>query len=539
MAKVETLIQYLRLSSEDQHMKASVQAESHSIGNQRSIIQAYIEHNDELKNCKVIELVDDGYSGTNFDRPAITKALAILRSGEAQGIIVKDLSRFGRNYIDVCNYLEQIFPFLDIRFISVNDGYDSNDPACVGSMVTIFKAMFADMYSKDLSVKVKSALAHRAKQGKFLSASAPYGYRKTDTDLNTLEIDHQAAEVIRYIFRSFVGGMNKNQIARELNRQGVPTPMQYKGKNGHTQGWERLVKGDKPLWSGYTVLKILQDSRYIGTVVYGKKRKQSFHNKRQVAVKKEDWIVVSDMHEGFITKELFQKAQSLIAVCPVGETQIPKSLLERKIECAICGRTLTLVQAKESFYYCKTRQFTDEFSCKDLHISISDVYEAVLSAVQSQAEYTVNAEQILLLQYRGKQSEVDTKQAEIRRYQNESNRCAVRQKEVFQTFFDGELGKEVFQEECAVIADKRSKLAAHIELLTSELAILQDDTELNNQFIKAIKPYLLIEELTDDVVNELIESVKVYDENTIEIVWKFSDELNLLTQLLENCVIGS
>lgn len=539
MAKVQTLIKYLRLSAEDQHMKSSAQVESHSIGNQRSIIQAYISSSDELKNCKVIELVDDGYSGTNFDRPAITKALAMLRSGEAQGIIVKDLSRFGRNYIDVCNYLEQVFPFLDIRFISVNDGYDSNDPACVGSMVTIFKTMFADMYSKDLSVKVKSALAHKAKQGKFLSASAPYGYCKTDTDLNTLEIDQQAVEVICYIFRSFVGGMNKNQVARELNRQGVPTPMQYKEKNGYTQGWERMVKGDKPLWTGYTVLKILQDSRYIGTVVYGKKRKLSLHTKRQVAVKKEDWIVVHDMHDGIIPKELFQKAQSLIAACRVGETQIPKSLLERKIACAVCGRTLTLVRTKTPFYYCKTRQYTDEFSCKHLHLSVSDVYEAVLSAIQAQAEYTVNAEQILVLQHRGKQSEVDTKQAEIRRYQKEADRWATRQKEVFKAFFDGELEKESFQKECAVITEKRSELAEQIALLTGELAILQDDTELNNQFAKTIKPYLLIEELTDDVVNNLIASVKVYDDSTIEIVWKFSDELRLLTHLLENCVTAS
>lgn len=535
MAKIETLIAYLRLSSEDQHMKSSGQAESHSIGNQRSIIQEYLKNSDELKNCTVIELIDDGYSGTNFDRPAITKALAMLRGREAQGIIVKDLSRFGRNYIDVCNYLEQVFPFLDIRFISVNDGYDSSDPACVGSMVTVFKTMFADLYSKDLSVKIKSALNHKAMQGKFLSASAPYGYAKTATDLNTLEIDEGAAEVIRYIFRSFVSGMNKNQIARELNKQGVPTPMQYKEQLGYTQGWERMVKGDRPLWTGYTVLKILQDRRYIGTVVYGKKRKISFHQKRQVAIKKADWIVAADMHEALISKELFQKAQSLISALLVGETQIPKSLLERKVECAVCGRTLTLVRGKKPFYYCKTRQYTDEFPCTSLHLPVSDVYDAVLSAIQSQAEFAVNAEQILLLQFQGKQSEIDAKQAEIKRYENEVSRQEVRQKELFKAFFNGKMEKTFFQQESAVITAKRSELGERLGLLAEELAMMQDNAELNNQFVKAIKPFLLIEKLSDDVVNELITSIRVYDDSTLEIVWEFSDELHLLVSMLESC----
>lgn len=533
--KAKTLIIYLRISSEDQYMKSSGQAESHSISNQRAIIQEYIKRQEDLSQCKLIELVDDGFSGTNFHRPAITKALLLLRSGEADGIIVKDLSRFGRNYIDVGNYLEQVFPFLGIRFISVNDGYDSIDPACVGSMITVFKTMYADLYSKDLSTKVKSALHHKARQGKFLSASAPYGYVKSATELNTLEIDEAAAEIIRYIFRSFVSGMNKNEIARQLNKQGVPTAMEHKKKQGYTQGWERMVKGDNPLWTGYTVLRILQDKRYIGTVVYGKTKKIAVHSKQQIKIKKEDWITATDMHDGLISKELFVEAQSLVSLFPIGETLMPKSLLERKIQCGICGRTLTLVRSKKPFYYCKTRQYTDKFSCSSLHLSVFDVYDTVLSSVQMQAKFAVDVEKILLLKYQGKQAEVHTKQAEIKRYQNEINQWNQRKKELFQAFLKQKIEKEFFKQECDVLSQKETELIEKQKLLSEELAILQDDTELNNQFVKSIKPYFGVEDLSDDMVNELIKVVKVYDDCTMEIIWKFEKELHILTTLLETC----
>lgn len=533
MDKEYTIIAYLRISSEDKNLGKNGKSESDSISNQRLIVQEYVKNHEDLQNCKVVELLDDGYSGTNFDRPGITQAISMLKQGEAQCIIVKDLSRFGRNYIDVGNFLEQVFPFLGVRFIAVNDSYDSSDPSCVGSMVTVFKTMFADLYSKDLSVKVKSALYRNAQHGKYINALAPYGYVKTASQLGTLEIDDEAAEVVRWIFRSFVEGKNKNQIARELNSQMVPTPMQYKENHGCKQTWTRLLRGSKPLWTGYTVYVILRDERYIGTVIYAKTKRQAVGRQQQIKNAKDDWIIVRDMHEGIVTQELFDEAQSQIEQCRIGETKTHKSLLQKKMRCAVCGRTLTLVQGKVPFYYCKTRQYTDEFTCQHIKLYASDVYDAVLSSIHLQAEFAVNVEEILWLKYQGRQSEISSKAEELKRCEKAVSSLELAQKELFQSYFNKQVEKAVFKSENAIYTAKRAEQEEKAELLREELHLLQNNAELDNPFINTIKPYRLAEELTDDMIGALIEDIKVYDDNTLEINWNFSSEFHLLTKVLQ------
>ena len=172
-----TIAKYLRLSSEDGDMKASAKNESNSIANQRNLIDSYISSHRDFDGASVIELCDDGWSGTNFDRPAMQNLLRMVKCGEIQCIIVKDISRFGRDYLTVGNYISQVFPFLGVRFIAINDGLDSVRTTDVDSLETSFKALLYDLYSRDLSRKIRSSLTIRAKQGFFLSPYAPYGYR--------------------------------------------------------------------------------------------------------------------------------------------------------------------------------------------------------------------------------------------------------------------------------------------------------------------------------------------------------------------------
>lgn len=534
MCDENILIAYYRISSEDKNLKNSSKAVSNSIANQRLLIREYINSKDDLRNCTIIEKLDDGCSGTNFERPAIKEALELLKQRKAKGIIVKDLSRFGRNYIDVGNYLEQVFPFLGIRFIAVNDGYDSSDPNCVGSMETIFKTMFAGLYSKDLSVKVKSAQRRLAQQGKFINPFAPYGYIKSPNNSKTLDIDEEAAAVVKWIFHAFLNGTNKSEIARELNEQFVLTPMLYKDKAGCSRSWANCACNEINYWTDTSVHVILTDKRYMGTVVYGKSRKAAVGSHQFIRNPKSEWIVVEDMHDGIVSEYIFKQAQALIReIENPTATQCRKTLLDSKMKCASCNRTLTLVRSKvQSYYYCQTRRFTTAFACDSVKLYVEDVRNAILQSIRLQAEFAVNAEEILKLKYQGHKAELQAKQDEIRRCKTGIDRFSIRQKELFETYFAGQLEKQLYMCENKLCADKRGQLEEKLRLLQEELKVMQADTELGNPFIKAIKPYLFIEELDDDVVGDLIDEVCAFEDNTIEIDWKFKDEIALLLQMI-------
>ena len=229
------IAEYLRLSSEDVDLKDTQKTESNSISNQRDLLNAHLQKIPEFAEAEVVEFCDDGWSGKNFERPAVQEMLARVRQGKIQCVIVKDLSRLGRDYLTVENYISRIFPFLGVRFISVNDGIDSIRPMDVDNLDTSFRALLYDLYSRDLSRKVRSAQRHRAQRGDFLSRYAPYGYIKDPQNKNHLLIDPPAAEVVQRIFHMVGAGHSTRQTAKALNRDGVLTPMLYKIAAGCTQ----------------------------------------------------------------------------------------------------------------------------------------------------------------------------------------------------------------------------------------------------------------------------------------------------------------
>ena len=260
---------YIRLSAEDVDLGKDGKIESNSVTNQRNLLDAVISRTPELADSHVVEFCDDGWSGKNFERPGFQAMIAQVRAGKIQCIVVKDLSRFGRDYLTVGNYISSVFPFLGVRFIAVNDGFDSIRPADIDSLETSFKALIYDLYSRDLSRKVRSAKRFRAQQGDFLSPFAPYGYVKDPADRSRLVIDPEAAETVRRIFRMTADGQRKEQLARQLNAEGVPTPMLYKRAAGCTRTkWNNLF--DENFWTGGLIYGILRDERYVGRVVYGK-----------------------------------------------------------------------------------------------------------------------------------------------------------------------------------------------------------------------------------------------------------------------------
>ena len=332
---------YLRLSNED-----GDKTESNSIRNQRSLIQDFVSRQKDI--TLVEEYVDDGYSGANYDRPSFQKMMEDVRSGKINCIIVKDLSRLGRNYIETGRYIENIFPVLGVRFIAVNDNYDSADTKNDADQIIVpFKNLINDAYCRDISMKIRSQLEMKRKNGQFTGSYAAYGYKKDPKDKNHLIIDPYAAEIVRDIFRMKIEGYNNERIAEKLNEMGILIPMEYKRSCGlnFNSGFR---SGKNPKWGTSSVLRILKNEIYTGTMVQGKTRKVNYRVKDCIPVEAENWIRVENTHEPIIDKDIFECVQQLMTLdtrtSPEKDNVYAFSGLLR---CGDCGQNLNRTMCKE------------------------------------------------------------------------------------------------------------------------------------------------------------------------------------------------
>lgn len=281
---------YVRLSKEDGDVAGACKAESNSISNQKEFIRDFLKDKEDI--VVVSERVDDGYSGSNFERPSFKLMLEDIKKGIVDCVVVKDLSRFGREYIDSGRYIERLFPALGVRFIAINDGYDSLDGKDQSDEIIIpFKNLINDAYCRDISVKIRSHLEVKRKNGEFIGSFAPYGYRKDEENRNRLVIDPVAAGVVREIFRMKLHGMSQDAIAGRLNETGVLSPMEYKNASG--SNYQTSFKtGERALWSSVTVRRILENEFYIGNLVQGRQTTPNHKVKKPVVKPEKDWVRV-------------------------------------------------------------------------------------------------------------------------------------------------------------------------------------------------------------------------------------------------------
>ena len=386
--------EYLRISREDGDKE-----ESDSIGSQKDITHEYVEQNDDI--VFIDEYVDDGWTGTNFTRPDFERMMADIKCGAVNCIIVKDLSRLGRNYILVGQYLEMIFPLLNIRFISVVDHIDSvKDPASINNALVSFKNVMNDEYCRDISNKVRASLDRKRGKGEFIGSFASYGYFKDPEDHHRLVIDPIAAEVVRNIYQWFMGGMSIIGIAKKLNQLGVPNPTMYKKQLGfnyrHPTG--ELCDG---LWPDSSVKRILKNRIYTGDMVQSKTKIKSYKVQVCTNVPEEKWIVVPDTHEALISRDLFETVQQLLRrdtrTAP-GVTHV--SIFGGYIRCADCRRAMgkkTTSQPYKKYYYyvCQTFRKGDQAACTKHTIREEKLYQAVLTTIQAQIQLAVSMDDVL------------------------------------------------------------------------------------------------------------------------------------------------
>ena len=325
---------YLRLSREDGDVTDGGKTVSNSIANQKELVMDYLKSHHEIE--VVSTYTDDGYSGVNFERPEFQRMLSDIREGKIDCVIVKDLSRFGRNYIESGRYIEKIFPMLGIRFIAITDGYDSLNEDMGSEMIIPFKNLINDAYCRDISIKIRSHMDIKRRNGEYIAAYAAYGYLKDKDNKNHLVIDEYAADVVRDIFTMKICGMSQQAIADKLNADGILSPMQYKKSIGVPME-NGFAKNVKPKWSYNAVLRVLKNEVYIGSVVQGKRTTPNYKIKKRVYKNEADWIRVRDMHDAIVSRSDFDLVQELLMkdtrVAPDGDEVF---LFAGRTSCGAC-----------------------------------------------------------------------------------------------------------------------------------------------------------------------------------------------------------
>ena len=354
---------YLRLSKEDNE-----NIESNSIVNQRELIEQYISSKSDLQI--VDYYIDDGYSGTNFNRPGFRKLLQDMKNKKINCIIVKDLSRFARSHIEADMYFENIFPALNIRFISVIENVDSfENPDSMDNLIVPFKNLLNDAYAKDLSKKVRSALLTKRLNGKFIGTTATYGYLKDPKDKHKLIIDKEVSKNVIKIFNDIIEGKTASEIANELNKKNVLTPALYKTKNNN-------IQVDKK-WNAKMINVILQNRVYTGDLIQGKKKVENYRTHKLITTNKDEWIITENHHEPIISKEKFDEVQEILNKNKSARNNKAKDLFYSFLKCTDCGSSFTLRKVKNYEYYHCTSYVRDG-SCTSHSIRKDKLTEIVL-----------------------------------------------------------------------------------------------------------------------------------------------------------------
>ena len=498
---------YVRLSIEDGDV-GGLKVESGSISAQRKLIHRYIENHPEFAKCQVIERCDDGYSGTHFDtRPQFTDMIEQCKQGRINCIIVKDCSRFGRDYVELGDYLEQFFPFMGIRFISINDGYDSE--TCEGGLDIAFKNLIYDFYSRELSVKVKQAKVRLAEQGKYSAGQTLYGYRKKKGDKHSLELDPESSSIVREIFDMRLAGMRLVDIARNLNDRGIPCPTALCWKKGRVA--TRQNKGRKLYWTGNVVGQVLGNEMYTGCVINFRSGVNERGGKL-VQKPKDEWVVVEGMHEAIVTKEEFQTVAAMVK-----EIKKPEPVKHPlHYYCGVCGRKL--LRLNPITIHCGMEYVLSEpGECDGVRIKWKEADAAVLYELKAKLSRILQAEELRLKKSQG---EISLRE-EINSVENAITAAGEAKNQLIRKMAERSISRELFLEkkkqQDEQIAGLEQKLS---DLKTREL--MQSDKTIDTNEIKS---FLDISEMTEKAWNRFINKVVLYPDKKMEIQWKFEEEM--------------
>lgn len=508
------MAEYIRLSRDD-----GDKAESDSIGNQKKLLADYIKDRDTLLVYDIY--IDDGFSGTNYERPAFRRMINDIEAGRVNCVIVKDLSRFGRDYIDTGRYLERYFPERNIRFISVTDNIDSFAQAY--DMLLPIKNIFNEQYARDISRKIHASVLTKQKAGEFIGAFPSYGYRKSPSDKNRLVIDEYAAGVVRRIFNLYNAGYGKLRIAGLLNEEGVLSPSAYKRANGE-QYRNANHMDNASYWSYSTIHRILQNEMYLGNMVQGRKSQQMRGKAR--ARQREDWVVVPGTHEAIIDKASWEKTQDLLnrRTRSLDLTSDP-SVLAGFLKCGDCGRALVKKNNPSGIcYYCGSYVRSGRHACTPHKISYKTLEHILLEDLNAILHHMDNLKEIITAR-KPENSVISSEQEqEKNRITSELSRICRLKKCVYEDYREGLLSEDEF-------TAYRQDYALKEELLKKQLASLKSRENtpelpdiLSIPWVQHLFAYRELEQLDRTTVTSMLHEIRIYQDNKIKVVYRFDDE---------------
>ena len=500
---------YLRFSVDDGNT-----SDSESVSNQRDLLDWFISENEDLQSCETLEFVDDGFTGTNFQRCGFIAMMEAVKARKVDCIIVKDFSRLGRNYIEVSDYIDQIFPFLGVRFIAVNEQYDSKTANAALGIDMAMKNIIYDLYSKDLSKKVRSARKSLMKKGEYIAPFAIYGYTNKQ-EKKRLIVDPASAEVVKRIFDYAVEGVKARQIAIRLNDEGIVTPNEYNRLKSKEK--QHYVPMDTaPLWTADIVRRILQDERYTGKMVCGK---YTTVKRKTILIPKDEWVITPNTHEAIVSEEVFQAAQAIFRTRKeITMPAEPKSILIGAMKCGCCKKSLAFESRYRRAFYCHNRNMG--FGCEDTKVDESVLIDTILIAVKVKLALIQVSEQAYIADRQAKMTEhlQAKKELEIK-----LKKLRLAQAAALEEYLDGKTEKSDFQ-------SNKSKAAAMVQEAEERLSALGTLSESTSGLVEQHRPFYGQDTLTREMVKELIKEVRVHSATELEIVWKFGECYHELEQ---------
>ena len=524
---------YSRLSKEDGDKEVS-----ESIANQKSLIKEFLKSKPEIRIC--FEMVDDGYSGVDFNRPAMNQMLADIKAGLINCIVVKDLSRFGRNHTEAGRYIEQIFPFLGVRFISVNDNYDSAAGRTSADNIVIpFKNLMNDAYLGDISVKTRSQLEIKRKRGDFIGSFCVYGYLKSEQDRHKLVIDEFAAQTVGDIFKWKLDGKSNQGIADKLNNMGILSPMGYK-KSLNMAFATSFKVHHTTVWTSQAVGRILKNEIYTGVLEQGKVATPNHKLKKRVTKSKDYWIRVENTHEPIISKEDFATVNKLLLT----DTRIPPKqdgvyLFSGLLRCADCGenmiRKLIRREGKEYVYYICSTYKKEKEKCQNHRISHEQLETGILEAIRKHIDEVICIEEMLkyIETLPLQQFEAQKIDKRLIKLQDEIERCNGLKLSLYEDYSDGMIGRSDYIEMKKIYSQKTEEAEKASKILQREFEDLMQNSSSHNYWIERFEEYQNLAELTRKALVSLIDHIIVIDSKHIDIRHKYKIEFDIAVSFIE------
>lgn len=514
---------YIRLSREDGDKE-----ENDSVGNQRKLLTEYVSRHDDFILYDIY--IDDGYTGTNFNRPAFQKMIADIEDKKVNCVVVKDLSRFGRDYIDTGRYLERIFPELGVRFISVSDNIDSIKQAY--DMLLPIKNIFNEQYARDISNKIQATVKSKQKAGEFIGAFTSYGYKKSPVNKNKLVIDEYASEVVKRIFAMYAQGIGKQSIAKQLNAEGILCPSEYKKLNGENYKNCNRLKTTS-YWTYSTINTMLHNEMYIGNMIQGKKHQRM--RGKQHKVDKENWVRVENTHEPIIDRDTWDKVRKLLSKKHRDiDLETNKNIFAGFIKCGDCGRSMMknfwrrADGSKSYSFYCGTYKRSGKDYCTPHTLPFQVLNDIVLGDLKAIIRNVENLQELIKKQSCTELKIKNSTNTELIKVKAELERVKKLKKSIYEDYKDELISKEEYLSYREDYQQKEALYSKQIETLEAKKKETVTEDVFETPWLKRLLELKDIEELDRDIVVEMIDEITVYENRKIKIRYNFGDELEHL-----------